>query len=113
MFTGFEEEVKILLRVLLEIYLTLKYISMDPSTRVNLYINYSNVEFKKALRRIQIHYPESDSHISDYLIKLIETNYKNVEGNYHDKLRWSGKNLKEMAKELKDDSVYLYDFDIV
>ena len=108
--TGFEEEAKILQRVLLEIYLTLKYISKDPKTRVHLYINYSNVEYKKALSHIQKHYSESNLQPSDEITEFIETNYKNVKSDYPKKLKWSGISIKKMAEELKDDFVYLYDF---
>ena len=95
---GYGEDASILLRSLMESAVHLSYISADPENRSRLFAEYDHILRKRflddALRMGLI--PED--RVKEERREILAS-YREVERNYPDKLSWSGKSIKEMARE--------------
>lgn len=106
---GFEEDARVLLRVLLENLLTLSYITRKPGERLKQYANYHIIERMKSIKALKTHYPNVYNEMDENQIHNIENEYSRVKDDYHKKDKWSGKSLREMAEEIGGTAPYWYD----
>jgi hypothetical protein len=108
---GFSEDAGILLRSLFETLVTAFWILKEnPEDRAQRYINFDYILTKRLIDSIEKWkkiYPkleEMNVYDKDDVLK----NYAKMEDEYKDKIRWSGKNWKEMAKDVGLE----YDYDL-
>ena len=101
---GFMEDAYILLRSVLESVITLKYISLDVSSRIRPFHEYSYI-FKKRIREANkdVYGQDIDSEgdpAKKKILKRVDNEYQRVRNNYSKKSSWSSVSIFDMAKEV-------------
>jgi len=97
------EDADILLRSLLEVVVNLKYISLDWQKRIELFLGYDYVQRQKLLDKLKkLGDPLADKirQSRPEVVRDVLEEYSKLKDNYPNMLRWSGKSIEEMAKDV-------------
>lgn len=109
--SGFDEDASIILRTLVEMTITLGYISKEPEQRTVRYTEYEYILQYKLLGVMDKHYPEAV--VDKERRKQIEQDYQLHKHKFDRKDQWSDKTIAKMAEELNMtfwyDAVYKLD----
>jgi hypothetical protein len=104
------EDADILLRSLFEAVVNLKYISLDWQKRIELFIGYDYVQRQKLLDKLKtLGDPLADRILqsSPEVVREVLDEYSKLKDDYPNTLRWSGKSIEAMAKDVGLEKHYI------
>src|SRR5690606_301 len=109
--TCFDEDASVILRTLVEIAITLGYISNKPDERADRFIEYEYINQYRLLQVIDKHF--FDTVIDSERRNQIYNDYENNKHHYRNKTQWSDKSIAKMADEIGMSFWYdaVYEFD--
>lgn len=95
---GFGEDAAVLLRSLMETVVTATFMAEQPEDRANLFADFDHMIRKRFLDEIEELAVLPVGQLEEVKPEVTAA-YERVEGRYPDKLNWSGKSLRAMARD--------------
>jgi hypothetical protein len=96
--SGFDEDASVLLRTLLEAAIILGYISKEPNSRVNRFVEYEYIAQYKLMKIMDKHYPTT--HMSNERRQTISEDYRMNKHKFRREDQWSDKSISQMAEDV-------------